>query len=32
MADVCAAGCVEIFSKPFDTVALLERITANLAG
>lgn len=31
-ADVYAAGCVEIFSKPFDTDALLERITANLAG
>ena len=29
-ADVRAAGCVEIFSKPFDAEALLEKITAAL--
>lgn len=29
-ADVRAAGCVEIFSKPFDAEVLLERITAAL--
>jgi two-component system cell cycle response regulator DivK len=29
-ADVRAAGCVEIFSKPFEAEALMERITATL--
>jgi CheY-like chemotaxis protein len=31
-ADVRAAGCVEIFSKPFDAEVLLERITAALGS
>jgi two-component system chemotaxis response regulator CheY len=31
-ADVRAAGCAEIFSKPFDGEALLERITTALGG
>ncbi len=30
--DVRNAGCVEIFSKPFDPVALLEKIHACLHG
>jgi CheY-like chemotaxis protein len=29
-ADVRAAGCVEMFSKPFDVEALMERIAATL--
>jgi two-component system chemotaxis response regulator CheY len=29
-ADVRSAGCVEIFSKPFDSQKLLERISATL--
>jgi CheY-like chemotaxis protein len=29
-ADVRAAGCVEIFSKPFDAEALLEKVTKTL--
>ena len=29
-ADVRAAGCVEIFSKPFDAEALLESVTKTL--
>jgi CheY-like chemotaxis protein len=28
--DVRAAGCVEVFTKPFDPVALLEKIDATL--
>lgn len=31
-ADVRAAGCVEIFSKPFDAEALLAKITAALSN
>jgi two-component system, cell cycle response regulator DivK len=31
-ADVRSVGCVEIFSKPFDAVALLEKIDAILTG
>jgi two-component system cell cycle response regulator DivK len=31
-ADVHAAGCLEIFSKPFDAVALLEKIDATLSS
>ena len=31
-ADVRAAGCTEIFSKPFDAEALLERIALTLAN
>ena len=31
-ADVRAAGCTEIFSKPFDSELLLERIARTLAG
>jgi two-component system chemotaxis response regulator CheY len=31
-ADARAAGCIEIFSKPFDAEALLERITSALSG
>ncbi len=31
-ADVRAAGCTEIFSKPFDSELLLERIARSLAG
>ncbi len=30
-ADARAAGCVEVFSKPFDADELLERINATLA-
>ena len=30
-ADVRAAGCVEIFSKPFDAPSLLERVGNALA-
>src|SRR5882672_6709421 len=30
-ADVRAAGCTEIFSKPFDSEVLLERIARTLA-
>ena len=30
-ADVRAAGCTEVFPKPFDAVALLERIDATLS-
>jgi CheY-like chemotaxis protein len=30
-ADVRAVGCIEIFPKPFDAVALLERIDATLS-
>jgi two-component system cell cycle response regulator DivK len=30
-ADVRAAGCVEIFSKPFDAEALLDKVAAALA-
>ena len=30
-ADVRAAGCVEIFSKPFDAPSLLERVASTLA-
>ena len=29
-ADVRAAGCVEVFSKPFEAQALLDRISATL--
>jgi CheY-like chemotaxis protein len=31
-ADVRAAGCVEIFSKPFDAEALLAKVTAALSS
>lgn len=31
-ADVRAAGCVEIFSKPFDAEALLDKVAAALAN
>lgn len=31
-ADARAAGCIEIFSKPFDAGALLERISATLSS
>lgn len=31
-ADVRAAGCVEIFSKPFDAEALMARIAKTLGG
>jgi CheY-like chemotaxis protein len=31
-ADVLAAGCAEIFSKPFDAEVLLEKIARTLAG
>jgi CheY-like chemotaxis protein len=31
-ADVRSVGCVEIFSKPFDFVTLLERIDATLSN
>ena len=31
-ADVRAAGCTEIFSKPFDAESLLERIARTLAA
>lgn len=31
MADVRAAGCVEIFSKPFDSETLLARVAKALA-
>ena len=31
-ADVRAAGCVEILSKPFDSEELMEKITAALGG
>ena len=31
MKDVRSAGCVEIFSKPFDFVTLLERIDVTLS-
>jgi CheY-like chemotaxis protein len=30
-ADARAAGCTEVFPKPFDAVALLERIDATLS-
>jgi len=30
--DVRAAGCVEVFPKPFDAQALMERIRATLGG
>ena len=29
-ADVCAAGCVETFAKPFDAETLLDKINATL--
>ena len=31
-ADVRAAGCVEIFSKPFDAEILLDKVAAALAN
>ena len=31
-ADARAAGCVEVFPKPFDAIALLEKIDATLSG
>jgi CheY-like chemotaxis protein len=31
-ADVRAAGCVEIFSKPFDAETLLDKVAAALAN
>ncbi|HAF15387.1 MAG TPA: hypothetical protein DCK99_17160 [Blastocatellia bacterium] len=30
-ADVRAAGCVEVFPKPFDAIALLEKIDTTLS-
>jgi two-component system, cell cycle response regulator DivK len=32
ISDVRAAGCVEVFPKPFDAEALLEKITVALAN